>query len=82
MYKVDIYVNYKESILDPQVEALNKSFNRLGYSQIEDFRQGKHFELKLAKETEDIEALVEEICRKILVNEVMESYHYTISEEA
>lgn len=82
MYKVDIFVHYKESILDPQVEAVNKTFARLAYDQVEGFRQGKHFELKLAKETEDIEALIEKICHDILVNQVMETYHYTITEEA
>lgn len=80
MYKVEVFVTYKESILDPQGQAIKGSVERMGIQGVEEIRQGKYFELKLAKTDRPIESIVEEICDKILANPVMESYRYTITE--
>ncbi|MGX7108399.1 phosphoribosylformylglycinamidine synthase subunit PurS [Facklamia miroungae] len=80
MYKVEVFVTYKESILDPQGEAIKGSVHRMGIDQVEEIRQGKYFELKIKKGQSDVESLVEEICDKILANPVMESYRYSITE--
>lgn len=80
MYQVEVFVTYKASILDPQGEAIKGSVNRMGYQGIEEIRQGKYFRMKIAKTTENIDTVVNEICDKILANPVMESYSYTITE--
>lgn len=80
MYQVEVFVTYKASILDPQGEAIKGSVNRMGYQDIEEIRQGKYFQMKIAKTTENIDTVVNEICDKILANPVMESYTYTIME--
>ncbi|MCR8968811.1 phosphoribosylformylglycinamidine synthase subunit PurS [Facklamia sp. 7083-14-GEN3] len=80
MYKVEVFVTYKESILDPQGEAIKGSVHRMGVDQVKEIRQGKYFELKIEKGQEEVETLVEKICDKILANPVMESYRYTITE--
>lgn len=82
MYLVKVYVMYKESVLDPQGEAVKGAVHRLGYEEIEDIRIGKYFEIKVAKSTRSIEATIEEVCDKLLANVVMESYRYEIQEEA
>ncbi|MGX7106940.1 phosphoribosylformylglycinamidine synthase subunit PurS [Hutsoniella sourekii] len=80
MYKVEIFVTYKESILDPQGEAIRDAVNQMGYQSVESIRQGKYFELEVNKEVEDVEALVEAICDQLLANVTMETYRYTIKE--
>ncbi|WP_157455763.1 phosphoribosylformylglycinamidine synthase subunit PurS [Carnobacterium maltaromaticum] len=80
MYLVKVYVMYKQSVLDPQGEAVKGAVHRLGYSEIEDIRIGKYFEIKVVKSETKIETTIEEICDKLLANVVMESYHYEIQE--
>ncbi|MFC0234624.1 phosphoribosylformylglycinamidine synthase subunit PurS [Vagococcus entomophilus] len=81
MYLVKVYVMYKDSILDPQGEAVKGAIHRLGYLAVEEVRIGKYFEMKLSKSDADIEKQVNEICDKLLANVNMESYRYEIVEE-
>lgn len=79
MYNVKVYVTYKESILDPQGEAVRGAVHRMGFDEIEDIRMGKYFEIKVAKQADrTVEETVETICDKLLANVVMESYRYEI----
>lgn len=84
MYFVKVYVTYKESVVDPQGEATKGAIHRLGFTEVEDLRVGKYFEIKVAKSERPVEEAVEEICSKILSNVNMETYHYEIlaTEEA
>ncbi|WP_246601428.1 phosphoribosylformylglycinamidine synthase subunit PurS [Enterococcus alishanensis] len=79
MYFVKVYVTYKDSVLDPQGEAVKGAVHRLGYDTIEDVRIGKYFEIKVAKSNRPIEEMIEEICDKLLANVNMETYRYEIS---
>ena len=47
MVFVKVYVTYKESVLDPQGEAVKGALHRMGYSEIEEVRIGKYFELQV-----------------------------------
>lgn len=81
MYNVKVYVTYKESILDPQGEAVRGAVHRMGFNEIEDIRIGKYFEMKVEKNKERaVEETIETICDKLLANVVMESYRYEIEE--
>lgn len=80
MYQVEVFVTYKESILDPQGEAVKKAIHQLEFSQVKDVRIGKYFELTIAKTKQPIEEVVESLCRDLLANEVLEAYRYTIKE--
>ncbi|OFI47666.1 phosphoribosylformylglycinamidine synthase [Floricoccus tropicus] len=82
MYFVKVYVTYKESVLDPQGEAVKGAIHNLGYDEIKDVRIGKYFEFKVEKSDRDVEAVIEEICDKLLANVNMETYSYEITEEA
>ena len=79
MYNVKVFVTYKESILDPQGEAVRGAVHRMGFDEIEDIRIGKYFEIKVS-DTDDrsVEEVIETICDKLLANVVMESYRYEI----
>jgi phosphoribosylformylglycinamidine synthase len=80
MYEVKVYVTYKESILDPQGEAVKAATNRMGYTEIQSIRIGKYFEMQVAKSDRDVNTVVEEICDKLLANVNMETYRYEITE--
>ncbi|EOL43318.1 phosphoribosylformylglycinamidine synthase subunit PurS [Enterococcus caccae] len=81
MYNVKVYVTYKDSVLDPQGEAVKGAVHRLGYSEIDEIRMGKYFEIKVNKTSRPIELVIEEICDKLLANVNMEMYRYEIEEE-
>ena len=73
MYFVKVYVTYKQSVLDPQGEAVKGAVHRLGYQEIEEIRIGKYFEIKVKKTTRPVQETIEEICDKLLSNVVMDS---------
>ncbi|MGO3728450.1 MAG: phosphoribosylformylglycinamidine synthase subunit PurS [Enterococcus viikkiensis] len=78
MYFVKVYVTYKDSVLDPQGEAVKGAVHRLGYDEIEEVRIGKYFEIKVAKSDRPVEGIIEEICDQLLANVNMETYRYEI----
>ncbi|MBM7707963.1 phosphoribosylformylglycinamidine synthase subunit PurS [Enterococcus lemanii] len=78
MHFVKVYVTYKESVLDPQGEAVKGAVHRLGYTEVEEIRIGKYFEMKVAASDKPVEAMVEEVCDKLLANVNMETYRYEI----
>lgn len=80
MYFVKVYVTYKDSVLDPQGEAVKGAVHRLGYQEIEDIRIGKYFEMKVAKSDRPVAEMIEEVCDKLLANVNMETYRYEIAE--
>ncbi|MHC5227456.1 phosphoribosylformylglycinamidine synthase subunit PurS [Enterococcus sp. LJL99] len=82
MYTVKVYVTYKDSVLDPQGEAVKGAVHRMGFNEIEEIRIGKYFEIKAKKADKPIEVTIEEICDKLLANVNMETYRYEILEEA
>jgi len=83
MYLVKVYVTYKDSVLDPQGEAVKGAVHRLGYQDVASIRIGKYFEIKVAaaagKTETDVQQEIEAPCDKLLANVNMETYRYEIS---
>jgi phosphoribosylformylglycinamidine synthase len=52
----------------------------MGYDDINDVRIGKYMELMIGETAEQLEAMIEEICSKLLANPVIEDYRYEIEE--
>jgi phosphoribosylformylglycinamidine synthase subunit PurS len=81
MYKAKIDVTLKKSVLDPQGKTVLASLKTLGFDEPQDMRVGKFFEITLDVPTkEKADAAVHDMCDKLLVNPVIEEYHYTIEE--
>lgn len=80
MKKVKVFITLKESVLDPQGQAVMQSLHNMDYPNVKDVRIGKYIELELA-DTADVAAEVDEICDKLLANTVIENYRYEIEEE-
>ena len=70
--KVRIFVNLKPGVLDPQGRAVHHALEGLGFAGVKDVRIGRLIELDVADATTD-EAL-DEMCRKLLANMVIENY--------
>ena len=74
--KALVYVTLKPDVLDPQGTAIQRACGTLGYDGIQDVRQGKLFEIKLAAADEaTARKLVEELAEKVLANGVVEDFH-------
>lgn len=70
-----------DNLLDPQGKAVSGSMANLGLAEITNVRIGKHITLHVqAKDKKDAEAKVDEACRKLLANLVMEKYSFTVVE--
>jgi len=84
--KARVYVTYKSGVLDPQGKAVRGGLNTLGFGEVGDVRQGKYFEIRLEPEApgnheKDVawaRARVEEMCKKLLANPVMEDFRIEI----
>ena len=70
--KVRIFVSLKPGVLDPQGRAVHHALEGLGFEGVEDVRVGRLIELEVADSTSD-EAL-DQMCRKLLANTVIENY--------
>lgn len=73
--KARVHVTLKTGVLDPQGVAIRNALGSLGFSGVDEVRQGKLIELTL-QETDPQRAResVEAMCRKLLVNDVIETY--------
>jgi len=78
--KALVYVTLKPSVLDPQGKAIHHSVGSLGYTNINDIRQGKFFEIALDETVaaEDAQAELERIASDVLANPVIEDYRVEI----
>ncbi|NBC32452.1 MAG: phosphoribosylformylglycinamidine synthase subunit PurS [Alphaproteobacteria bacterium] len=73
--KVRVEIMLKSGVLDPQGKAIGHALSGLGFAGIGDVRQGKLIELDLAEDDpEAARSAVEEMCRRLLANPVIERY--------
>src|SRR3984957_3915934 len=74
-----VFVTLKPSVFDPQGKTIADALHTLGYSAVDDVRQGKYFELDL-RTTEAARAreLAAEVADKLLANPVIESYRIEV----
>ena len=80
-YTAHINIMPLKELLDPQGKAVNNSLHNLGLSQVQDVRIGKHITLLVeAGSKEDAQKLAHDACKKLLANQVMESFDLTITE--
>ena len=70
--KARVFVTLKPGVLDPQGKAIHHALEGLGFSGVNDVRAGKLIELDLADSIVDSD--IEDMCRKLLANTVIENY--------
>lgn len=78
--KVRIHVSLKPGVLDPQGRAVHHALEGLGFAGVNDVRVGRLIELEVADATTD--AALDDMCRKLLANMVIENYRIEKLENA
>ena len=79
--KAKVHVTLKPGVLDPQGKAVQHALGSLGFSGVEEVRQGKYIELDLAEtDAERARSQVDDMCKKLLANMVIENYSIDISD--
>ena len=81
MKKLYLYVTLKKDVLDPQGKAIENSLIQLGFKNINNVRQGKIIEIDLNEEKEIALEIVDDMCKKLLVNLIIEDYEIIIDKE-
>jgi phosphoribosylformylglycinamidine synthase subunit PurS len=80
-YIAHINIMPLKELLDPQGKAVNNSLHNLGLAGVQDVRIGKHIHLAIdAHNKEAAENMAREACKKLLANQVMESFDFTVIE--
>ena len=72
--KVRVFVSLKNGVLDPQGRAIQHAIEGLGFAGVSDVRAGRMIELEVDDSVSD--AQVDEMCRKLLANMVVENFRF------
>ena len=80
-FRAEIDVMPLKALLDPQGKAVTGSMKNLGLPEIQNVRIGKHITLEIeAGSKEDAQKKVDDACKKLLCNQIMEFYEVEIFE--
>lgn len=81
MLEARIHVTLKKSVLDPQGDTVRSALASLGFRDVADCRIGKFMVLRLdERDVAKAQAQVDEMCRRLLANPVIEDYVFQVSE--
>ncbi len=73
--KISVIITLKKDVLDPQGKVIHQTLDGMGFNEINEVRQGKYFEIDTKENNNDkAKAKVEEMCKKLLANLVIENY--------
>ena len=73
--KVKVIITPKNGVLDPQGKAIQQTLNGMGFSSVKEVRQGKYFNIEIIEKDEaKAKAIVEDMCKKLLANLIIEDY--------
>ena len=73
--KIKVIVTLKNGVLDPQGKAIQQTLNGMNFIDVNEVRQGKYFEIDVKDNDEKkAKSQVEEMCKKLLANLVIEDY--------
>ena len=73
--KISVVITLKKDVLDPQGKVIHQTLDGMGFEGINEVRQGKYFEIDTKEnDKKKAEAMVEEMCKKLLANLVIEDF--------
>ena len=73
--KVSAIITLKKDVLDPQGKVIHQALDGMGFENISEVRQGKYFEIDVNEnDPSKAKAVVEDMCKKLLANLVIENY--------
>ncbi len=73
--KFSVTVTLKKDVLDPQGKVVQNTLINMGMNNLKNIRQGKHFEIEVNEKDQALaEKKIDEMCKKLLVNLIIEDY--------
>ena len=73
--KISVIITLKKDVLDPQGKVIHQTLDGMGFNNVNEIRQGKYFEIEVKEnDLEKAKAIVDEMCKKLLANLVIEDY--------
>ena len=73
--KISTIITLKKEVLDPQGKVIKSALDGMGFNNINEIRQGKYFEIDIDEnDKKKAEEQVENMCKKLLTNLVIEDY--------
>ena len=73
--KISVIITLKKDVLDPQGKVIHQTLESMGFNDINEVRQGKYFEIDTnVNDSKKAKEKVEEMCKKLLANLVIENY--------
>jgi len=73
--KISAIITLKKDVLDPQGKVIHQALDGMGFNSVNEVRQGKYFEIEVREDDpQKAKAIVDEMCKKLLVNLVIENY--------
>jgi len=78
--KAKVHVTLKNGVLDPQGKAVEHALGTLGFAGVGEVRIGKYIELELNDEAEKTKENIENMCKQLLANTVIENFDVEIVE--
>ena len=82
MIRAEIYITLKKTVLDPQGLTIKHALQSMGYQGLKEVRIGKLLTLKLNHQnSKKTRQQIEEMCKKLLANPIIEDYRFKIKEE-
>lgn len=82
MLKAKINITLKKTVADPQGSTIKRALESLGYKDLADARMGKLVTIRLnLRDKKRAEREVDQMCKRLLANPIIEDYHFTIKKE-
>ena len=79
MYIARVYVSLKPTVNDPQGLTILNALHSLGFSSVSDVRAGRYFVIQIDEADEEAtRRQVEESCKKLLANPIIEEYRFDL----
>ncbi len=81
MAKARVVITLKKTIMDAQGQTVEKALHNLGYEGVHNLRMGKYVEMEMnGAPRAQLSAQLDEMCRKLLANPIIEDFHVEIEE--
>ncbi len=82
MWKAKIYIKLKETLSDPEGLTIKHALTSVGFASVNKVRMGKFIVLYLeADDKESASVQVEDMCKQLLANPVIEEYSFDLEKE-
>lgn len=80
--RAKVYVTPKAGVLDPAGRATEQALHSLGFEQVRDVRLGRYIEMDIQGDPAAVAVQLDEMCRQLLANGVIEDYRFEIGDGA